>query len=83
MESVYEQNLLSNIQILLSLIEHFGPEGKLIAQLPKILTINVVQISMKNGRIESLTKPITIFKYENLFCKHTYCLLSFLRFVLN
>ena len=60
---MYEQNLLSNMQILLSLIDYFRPEGKLIPLLPKILTVSVVEIHMKNGRIESTIKPLTIFKY--------------------
>ena len=59
---VFEKNLLYNLQILLSLIEHFTPEGKILLVLPKLLSIHVVEISKNNGRIESTIKPLTLIK---------------------
>ena len=62
LESVFERNLLDNVQILLNLVSHYKPQGKISLLLPKVLSVNVVQIQMKNGRIESVVKPITLFK---------------------
>lgn len=62
LDSVFEQNLLDNVQILLALIHHFNPEDKILLLLPKVLTVNVIQIQLKNGRIERLDKPLTLFK---------------------
>ena len=62
LEGVFEKNLLYNLQILLSLIEHFTPEGKILLVLPKMLSIHVVEITKVNGRIESHMKPLTLIK---------------------
>ena len=59
---VFEKNVLYNLQILIALIEHFTPEGKILLELPKILSIHVVEISKNNGRIESTIKPLTLIK---------------------
>ena len=61
-ESVFEKNLLSNLQILLSLIEHYSPDGKILLLLPKIVSVNVVEIQRKGGLIESRVKPIILLK---------------------
>ena len=47
---------------MLSLIEHFTPEGKILLVLPKLLSIHVVELSKNNGRIESTIKPLTLIK---------------------
>lgn len=62
LDSVFEQNLLDNVQILLALIHHFNPKDKLLLLLPKVLTVHVIQIQLKNGRLERLEKPLTLFK---------------------
>ena len=42
-ESVFEKNILANVQILLALIQHFSPIGKIALLLPNSLEVNVIQ----------------------------------------
>jgi hypothetical protein len=62
-ESVFERNLLSNVQILLALIEYFGPSGKISVQLPKSFKSTIVLVGKRNGRMEYSLKPITLIRY--------------------
>ena len=65
-ESVFEKNILSNVQILLALIHHFSPIGKIALLLPNSLEVNVIQ-KERNEEDGSLT---TTAKKINLISKY-------------
>lgn len=60
-KSVFEKNILANVQILLALIHHFSPIGKIALLLPNSLEVNVIQKERNQvGGLTTTAKKINL-----------------------
>ena len=60
-KSVFEKNILANVQILLALIQHFSPIGKITLLLPNSLEVNVIQKERNQvGGLTTTAKKINL-----------------------
>ena len=51
-ESILKGNLLSNIHLLMAIVDHYTRTGRIILELPKTpLKVTVVSVSKKNGQM--------------------------------
>ncbi len=69
MRSLYERNLLSTLHLLLAMVAHFTSEGRLILDLPPVVTVGVVRMARgKDGGVQVSSGHEDLCRYA-VICK--------------
>ena len=63
-DNIFEKNILANVKILLALINHFKPDGKILLLLPKKLDVGVIEKQkQQDGSIDIKKTKISLSRY--------------------
>ena len=63
-DNIFEKNILANVKILLALINHFKPDGKILLLLPKKLDVSVIEKQKRqDGSINTKKNKISLSRY--------------------